>query len=45
MFHNLEPDPIFKLMFSIVATLATLGMVTLLLLIGLGMWKFVELIS
>lgn len=40
-----EPDPIFKLMFCLVATLATLGTITLLCLMGLGIWKFVELIS
>lgn len=44
MFNNLEPDPIFKLMFVMVSTLATLGMVTLLCLMGLGIWKFVELV-
>jgi hypothetical protein len=40
-----EPDPVFKLLFCLVATLATLGMITLLCLMGLGVWKFVEMIS
>lgn len=45
MFNNLEPDPIFKLIFIMVSTLATIGMVTLLCLMGLGVLKFMELIS
>lgn len=40
-----ESDPVFKLLFCLVATLATLGMITLLCLMGLGVWKFVEMIS
>jgi len=40
-----EHDAIFKFMLGLVSTLATIGMIALLCLMGLGIWKVVELIS
>lgn len=45
MLNQLEPDPIFKTVFYAIAFLAILGMAAILVFIGLGIWKFMELIS
>jgi len=41
----IDDDPAYKVFVYTVLTFATLGTITLLCFVGLGVWKFVELIS